>query len=265
MDQIEARRVLDIHNPGVSRQGIKDAYRAKLKELRPDLNTDYATRHAFSLVQEAHKVLKDQLTRRAIKRFRPAVPTIKIPMSTAFIGGTVICEIPKMEMCGHCDGNGRVGPDCAVCLGIGVIGSGLVKPRCNYCDGTGQAFKCERCDGLGVKEVGTVEVDVVIPAMTTSGTLIPSSIDYIVNVVYTDVDKHAIINDKLIYWHTVTLTQVIQGYSIHLLGVKEVVIPPMHFSDIEADNYAITINIEADNFDVYHKLANILAEEGKVS
>jgi molecular chaperone DnaJ len=96
---------------------------------------------------------------------------LTIDFNEAVFGVEAKIQVPRHEMCGHCNGNGAEPPGqpetCATCRGTGQVrtqqGFFAISRTCPQCRGTGRTIKnpCKECRGTGkVKKTRTLTVKV---------------------------------------------------------------------------------------------------------
>lgn len=87
---IDYYEILGIKYNERNEQVIIDAYRTRLKELRPDLNTDESTRRDFELLQRAKEIMSDPSKRTSYKmeydsfHFSQMLAALRQEMKTTF-------------------------------------------------------------------------------------------------------------------------------------------------------------------------------------
>lgn len=202
-----------------SQEEIKKAYRKLSMEHHPDRNQgNKESEEKFKEINEAYTILSNQDKRQeydnpnpfsgspfahfngfGFQQHRPRKPDLnqprdgglinleaKLPLGTLIFGGKFGLKISYQDGCKDCGGKGfRVGKDCEVCHGVGVVEHVERRPGfmatsvrpCSSCGGKGQISSegCVVCNNSGVIYIQDKEIVFDVSPKTELGSRLFSS------------------------------------------------------------------------------------------
>jgi molecular chaperone DnaJ len=179
-----------------SEEEIKKAFRAKARQLHPDVNKEPDAEAQFKEVSEAYGGFSDIFetffsaagggmgtsTRRRPQRGAHLAYRLSVEFEEAIFGSEKEVDIPRLVVCSRCSGSGaEPGTEpqkCPTCEGSGevrrvqqsIFGQFVSVVPCSRCNGEGQvvSVSCTQCKGEGrVRE--TRRLAVKIPAGIDDG------------------------------------------------------------------------------------------------